>query len=215
MILASESDAQKWLQTTFPSVPRETWDRLGAFEALLRAESERQNLIARGTFANFQLRHVIDSAQLLRLATNKPQRWLDIGSGAGFPGLIAALLSDHLVTLVESRRLRIEFLNRAAEVLSVTDRVTILGSPLERIPPAKYDIISARAFAPLPRLLQLAHPFSTEKTRWILPKGRSADQELEAARFTWQGEFRLEPSLTDPDARIIVAEGVRPKRKNS
>jgi 16S rRNA (guanine527-N7)-methyltransferase len=70
-------------------------------------------------------------------------------------------------------------------------------------------VISARAFAPLPRLFELAHRFSTEKTLWLLPKGRSAKSELEAARGAWQGDFRLEPSLTDADARIIVATGVR------
>jgi 16S rRNA (guanine527-N7)-methyltransferase len=77
-----------------------------------------------------------------------------------------------------------------------------------------FDVISARAFAPLERLLPLAARFSTSGTIWILPKGRSAESELAAVRSSWQGEYRLEPSLTDPDARIIIASGVRTKGKN-
>jgi 16S rRNA (guanine527-N7)-methyltransferase len=72
-------------------------------------------------------------------------------------------------------------------------------------------VISARAFAPLGKLLTLGARFSTTNTRWILPKGRNAESELEAAESSWQGDFRLEPSVTDPEARIIVAEGVRPR----
>ena len=73
------------------------------------------------------------------------------------------------------------------------------------------DVISARAFAPLPKLLALAERFSTPETVWILPKGRNAKSELEAARSSWQGDFRLEPSLTDADAGIVVASRVRRK----
>jgi 16S rRNA (guanine527-N7)-methyltransferase len=124
---------------------------------------------------------------------------------------MVAALSEHQVTLVESRRLRVEFLQRAVSVLGAEDRVTIIHSQLERLPPQTCDIISARAFAPLDKLLSLAHPFSTEKTVWILPKGRSAQTELESAESSWQGEFRLEPSLTDAGAGIIVAHGVRPR----
>jgi len=113
--------------------------------------------------------------------------------------------------LVESRRLRIDVPSRAAELLGISDRTTVVGSPLERVPDGKFAIISARAFAPLDRLLPLAHRFSTENTLWILPKGRSAQSELEQVRDAWQGEFRLEPSLTDPEARIIVATGVQPR----
>ena len=110
--------------------------------------------------------------------------------------------------LVESRRLRADFLRRAAALLGLESRVEILCSKVETVPPRPVDVISARAFAPLPRLLDLAERFSTPGTVWILPKGRNAKSELEAARSSWQGDFRLEPSLTDADAWIIVASGV-------
>lgn len=207
------TDADLWLRQHFPDVSRETWERLDDFEALLRQESETQNLVSRATLDHLRLRHVADSAQLLRFAPAKSSTWLDLGSGAGFPGLIAAALSKHRLTLVESRRLRIDFLSRAAGLLGISDRTKVVGAPLERVPGEKFDVISARAFAPLPRLLALAHRFSTKNTIWILPKGRSAQSELAQVQDAWQGEFRLEPSLTDPEARIIVAQGVQPRPK--
>lgn len=209
--LTDAREAEIWLRASFSHVSRETWERLGDFETLLRSEGESQNLISRATFDHIRLRHVADSAQLLVFAPQQGLDWLDLGSGAGFPGLIVAALSDHRVTLVESRRLRIEFLHRAAGILGVASQIEIAGAPLERFPSRPFDVISARAFAPLDRLLPLAHRFSTEKTLWILPKGRNAASELEQAESTWQGGFRLEPSITDGDARIIVAQGVRPR----
>lgn len=205
--------ADAWLAEAFPNVSRETWQRLAEYEQLVIAEGQQQNLISRATFDTIRLRHIVDSAQLLTHVPEERSRWLDLGSGAGFPGLVVATLSNHDVSLVESRRLRIDFLERAVRTLGIGERATIIGSPLERVPDSAYDVISARAFAPLPRLLELAHRFSTEKTIWVLPKGRSAQTELEQALGAWQGDFRLEPSLTDPEARIIVATGVRPRGK--
>jgi 16S rRNA (guanine527-N7)-methyltransferase len=87
--------------------------------------------------------------------------------------------------------------------------VEIVAAKAEGLPARPLDVISARAFAPLGKLLDLGTRFSTEKSLWVLPKGRSAESELEAVRASWQGEFRLEPSLTDADARIILASGVK------
>jgi 16S rRNA (guanine527-N7)-methyltransferase len=195
------------------NVPRETVDRLAAFASLLREENERQNLVSRASLDQLWARHIYDSAQLLRFAPPGVATWLDLGTGAGFPGFVAALLHPAHFTLVEARKLRVDFLLRAAEILGLGDRVSILCSRVEAVPQRHFDVISARAFAPLPRLLDLAERFSTAKTYWILPKGRNARSELDAARSSWQGTFRLEPSHTDPEAQIIVAEGVKRKRK--
>jgi 16S rRNA (guanine527-N7)-methyltransferase len=119
------------------------------------------------------------------------------------------------VTLVEERKLRVSFLQEAADALGIAAKTEIVGSRVERAPVRPYDVISARAFAPLPKLLTLGTAFSTTKTRWILPKGRNAQVELEAAESSWQGVFRLEPSVTDPEAWIIVAEAVQPKGKRA
>lgn len=190
-------------------VPRETLTRLTAFEAFLRAENAHQNLVSTASLADFWTRHVQDSAQLIRFAPAGAQTWLDMGSGAGFPGLVVALLHRSRVTLVENRRLRIEFLQRAAHLLGVD--VEIVGADIAKLMPRPFDVISARAFAPLAKLLAAGLPFSTPNTHWILPKGRKAKSELEAASASWQGDFRLEPSLTDDEAQIIVARGVQQK----
>ena len=194
-------------------VPRETLKRLEHFVELLVAENEHQNLVSRSSLEHVWARHVLDSAQLLRFAPSAAASWIDLGTGAGFPGLIVALLHEGPVTLVESRRLRADFLTRAAEGLELGSRVEMRCSKVERLEPRRYDVISARAFAPLDRLFALAEPFSTAETRWVLPKGRNAQSELEAAESLWQGEFRLEPSVTDADAAIIVAEQVRKKAR--
>ena len=199
-----EAEARAWLEREC-NIPRETMARLDGFADLLRAENERQNLVSRGTLDQLWLRHIVDSAQLLRFVPAGAS-WVDLGTGAGFPGLIAALLHDGPVTLVEERRLRVEFLRQAAEALGV--RVEILQAKAERVPHRPFDVISARAFAPLEKLLSLGTGFSTQKSLWLLPKGRNASAELAALDPSWQGEFRLEPSVTDADAQIIVASGV-------
>jgi 16S rRNA (guanine527-N7)-methyltransferase len=201
-----EAAARAWVGREY-DVPRETMERLEAFASLLREQNEHQNLVSRSSLDHLWLRHIADSAQLLRFAPSPTATWIDLGTGAGFPGLIAAALHKGPVTLVEERRLRVDFLHKAAESLGVA--VEIIAGKAERIPHRPFDVISARAFAPLERLLQLGTALSTAKSVWLLPKGRNAQTELEALDPSWQGDFRLEPSVTDPDARIIVAEGVR------
>ena len=194
-------------------VPRETLRRLEAFADLLRAENARQNLVSRSSLDHLWARHVYDSAQLLRFAPAGAATWLDLGTGAGFPGLVVALLHPARVTMVESRKLRVDFLRRAADLLGVAHKAEILCARVEAVPTARFDVISARAFAPLDTLLALGARFSTPETVWILPKGRNAKTELEAARASWQGDVRLEPSLTDADARIIVGQGIHRRAK--
>jgi len=194
-------------------VPRGTLERLEAFTALLRSENERQNLVSRASLGQLWSRHILDSAQLLRFVPVDAGSWLDLGTGAGFPGLIVALLHPARVTMVEARRLRVDFLARAANVLGVSDKVEIVCGKAETVPAQPFEVISARAFAPLDKLLALGSRFATTETIWVLPKGRNAKTELEAARASWQGDFRLEQSLTDADAGILVATGVQRKAK--
>jgi 16S rRNA (guanine527-N7)-methyltransferase len=194
-------------------VPRETVERIEHFVALLQEENELQNLVSERSLQSVWKRHVLDSTQLLRFTPDAASTWLDLGSGPGFPGLLVALLFPGRVTLVESRKLRVEFLQRGAELLGVAHKVDVVGAKVEAIPSSTFDVISARAFAPLDRLLALAERFAASETRWILPKGKNAKSELEAAESLWQGDFRLEPSLTDPEARIIIAERVRRKTR--
>ena len=205
-----EAQARSWVERTC-DVSRGTMERLDAFVALLREESERHNLVSRATLGQIWSRHIADSAQLLRLAPSSGASWVDLGTGAGFPGLIVAAFHRGPVTLVEERRLRVDFLRRATEVLGI--KPEILAMRVERLPARPFDVISARAFAPLPKLLALATGLSTAKTVWLLPKGRNAASELEALDPSWQGDFRLEPSLTDPEAAIVVAQRVHKAKR--
>jgi 16S rRNA (guanine527-N7)-methyltransferase len=191
-------------------VSRETIDLLGRYVALLTQENERQNLIARSTIDDIWQRHIADSAQLVRFAPRPDSSWLDIGSGAGLPGLVIAILTEGPMTLVEPRRLRVEFLARAVQELGLSGRVAVHAAKVERIA-GKFDVITARAVASVDSLLSISHHLSTDKTLWLFPKGKSAQSELDEARAKWQGDFRLETSLTSDEAAILVASGVRRK----
>lgn len=195
------------------NVSRETYRAIDTFLDLLRDENSQQNLVSRLSLDHLWSRHVLDSTQLLRFAPGSARTWLDLGSGAGFPGLIVALLRRGEVTLVESRKLRADFLNRVIHHLGLATRAAVICAKIENFRSPPFDVISARAFAPLEKTLALGAPFATAETRWILPKGRNAKSELEAARTSWQGDFRIEPSLTDPASGIVVAEGVRRRIK--
>lgn len=207
----TEEEAQAWLVDTL-DVSRETLARLDAFREMVIAENARQNLISEGSIPYFWARHIVDSAQLLALgmAVRTTDKWLDLGTGAGFPGMIIAILRGGPVCCVESRRRRVEFLQHAATRLQL-ETFEVVQCQLESFAGGSFDVISARAFAPLARLLPLAHRFSTVKTRWLLPKGRSAHAELESVRESWQGLFHVKQSVTDPDAAIIVATAVCPR----
>ena len=194
-------------------VSRETLGRLDRFVALLREENDRQNLVSRSSLERVWARQIFDCAQLVRFAPVASDSWLDLGSGPGLPGLVVALLRPHPVTLVESRKLRAEFLQRAADLLGVQERTIIRCARVETIPGATFDVISARAFAPLDKLFVLAERFAAPETLWVLPKGKNAKSELEAVESLWQGEFRLEPSLTDAEAQIIIARQVRRRKR--
>lgn len=205
----TEDEARAWLESRF-DVSRETFAALERFVALLLDEADRQNLISDSTRAHVWARHIVDSAQLIPLAGEQSGRWIDLGSGAGLPGLVVAILRDAPMVLVESRRKRVEFLEATVEALGLSARVTVEGKRVESLPSGtSAKVISARAFAPLDRLFQVAHGLSRSGTVWVLPKGKSAQSELETISRTWQGVFHVEQSVTDPDSAIIVARNVR------
>lgn len=190
-------------------------ERLDRLVALLAEENARQNLIAAATLPSVWQRHLADSAQLLvhvprgtevlpQAEAVHPGAWLDLGTGAGFPGLvIAALRPEWEICLVESRRKRGEWLERARIALDLP-RCRVVTARLEAVESFPAGVISARAFAPLPKLLDLSTRFSTDRTLWLLPKGRSAAQELSALPESERRLFHVEQSLTDPGAGIVV-----------
>lgn len=207
--MISEDEAKELLLTSF-DVPRETLATLDRFVQLLKQENARQNLVAHASLEHIWSRHILDSAQLARFAPDA-RTWLDLGTGAGFPGLIIAAIHPAAVTMIESRRLRVDFLERASRILGLPGRTRIVHRRVEAVETQVFDAIGARAFAPLSKLLDLAQRFAAPQTQWVLPKGRTAQSELEQVQTAWQGSFRVEPSLTDPEAGIIVAEHVSKK----
>jgi len=189
-------------------VPRGTIDRVEQFVALLLAENERQNLVAKSTVEDLWQRHIADAVQLPPFVPGGGT-WLDVGSGAGLPGLVIAILTGAPMRLVEPRRLRADFLQRAVNALEMGSTVSVIQSKVEAVRHAPFDVITARAVASIDRLFAIAGHLSHKGTIWVLPKGRRAKSELDEARETWQGDFRLEPSRTDPDAQILIASRVR------
>lgn len=200
----TEEEARSWINGRF-GVSRET--QLEQLAALVCEEAKSQNLIARSTLDAIWTRHILDSAQLVPLAESSPGLWLDIGTGAGFPGLVVALLTDRPVILCEPRRWRADFLRKAAEMLGLGERVAIACAKVETVT-RRAAVISARAVAPLDALFAAASRAASPDTLWIFPKGRSAREEVAVACKTWHGSFHVEHSITEPESLIVLAKGV-------
>jgi len=198
-------------------VSRETLDRLKIYESLLQRWQKTINLVAPSTLTQIWARHFADSAQILALAPPEPKTWVDLGSGAGFPGLVVATLlaqKGHTkVTLVESDSRKAAFLRETARELAVP--VDILPLRIEaaatRVSLHRACVVSARALAPMPRLLALAHPFCGPETCCLFLKGREALRELQTAETEWNFESELVPSETDPEGRIVIIKNPKPR----
>lgn len=193
-------------------VSRETYVRLEQFAGLLRIESGRQNLVSRSTLGELWERHIADSAQLLRYAPRPSASWVDVGSGAGLPGIVVACLGEESVGLLEPRRLRAQFLRSVVDDLSLSDRVTVRASKVQAVTGA-FDVITARAVASVDAVLAMTVHLSHPGTVWVLPRGRGAKSELEEARRNWHCQARAEVSMTDPDSEILVLHAVHSKGK--
>ena len=204
-MITTEDQAREWLRA-LPECDEAAWVRLETLIAMLVEENRQQNLVSAASLDQVWLRHIVDSAQLLPYVPRETSTpWLDLGTGAGFPGLvIAALRPECEVVMVESRTRRIEWLDRARIAMGL-DNARVAGQRLELVESFPVSVISARAFAPLEKLLTISSRFSTSDTVWLLPKGRSAKQELEDLR-KWRHMFHVEQSLTDPQAGIIVGK---------
>ncbi len=182
-------------------------DRLEQFIQLLAAENEVQNLISSRSLDFVWQRHIADSLQLLRLAPDGVGPWLDLGSGAGMPGLVLAIARPDLeIHLVESRKRRVIWLESVIAQFGLPN-CNVHGSRLESVDSFPVQVICARAFAPLKKLLNLSSRFSTPQTCWLLPKGRSAAQELAEQPESLQAMFHVEQSCTDPNAGIVIGQG--------
>jgi 16S rRNA (guanine527-N7)-methyltransferase len=200
-------------------VSRETSARLEGLVALLLRWSAHTNLIARSSLPTIWTRHIADSLQLLPLATDA-KCWIDLGSGAGFPGLVVACaLADEgsaKVHLVESIGKKAAFLREVAEQLHLPAvvhpvRIEDFGKNLQFRP----DVVTARALAPLDELLKLAYPLLRTGALGLFPKGQDVAAELTKASKSWNIESSLVPSQTNPGSRIVAVTKLRRRSEKS
>ena len=196
--------------TAATGVSRETQARLETYAGLLRDWTRAINLVAPRSLPDLWRRHMLDSAQLLALLpappTGRPRRLVDLGSGAGFPGLVLAILGAGEVHLIESDRRKAAFLREAAQATATPVTIHAVRAAEAPAPPA--DVVTARALAPLPRLLDLAAPFLAPDSVALFPKGRGVAQELTAAGKAWKIAATPYPSRTDPGGSILYLEGI-------
>jgi 16S rRNA (guanine527-N7)-methyltransferase len=196
-------------------VPREAAEPLTRYASVLTYWNSRLNLLSRRQVKDVWHRHIIDSAQLARLAPPPTRSWLDLGSGAGFPGLVCATIAKAegrpiAFTLVEADGRKAAFLREAMRQIGVD--VQVLNCRIERLSLPHQDLISARALASLDRLLDYAAPFCHAGTVLLFPKGRQADSELTLARQAWHIRAVRIPSRTDPEATILRLSEVSRRR---
>jgi 16S rRNA (guanine527-N7)-methyltransferase len=200
-------------------VSRETLQRLEIYQSLLQRWSQVQDLVAPGSMAELWHRHFADSAQLVRLAPTA-KVWLDLGTGAGFPGLVIAILAASApgirVHLVESNARKCAFLKdvvrqTAAPVDIYPLRIEDMATQ-HRLP--AIDVVTARALAPLADLLELAAPFFRSETAGLFLKGRTAADEVREAGKRWHFETALHESLTESEARIVAVRHLSPRGRS-
>jgi len=218
-ISPAELAADREASLRLTPVSRETAKRLDAFVEILLRWSAHTNLIARSTIPTIWTRHIADSLQLLALTPNA-KCWIDLGSGAGFPGLvIACALADQsgaTVHLIESIGKKAAFLREAALELQVPAtihavRIEDFGKNLQLKP----EVVTARALAPLDELLKLAHPLLRSGALGLFPKGQDVEVELTQASKSWNIEASLIPSKTNPAGRIVVVKRLRRRSEKS
>jgi 16S rRNA (guanine527-N7)-methyltransferase len=207
--MSSNSAAQS--VADLPYVSRETFLRLEKFVQLLIKWNKAINLIGKADEEEIWHRHILDSAQLYPLLSTPDALITDFGSGAGFPGVILSLLGAREVHLVESDQRKTAFLREAARLSE--HKLLFHNDRIETLSPWKSDIITARALAPLPKLLQWVNPFFTPATQALFLKGKNLHMELEQAQSDWQFTHQLHPSCTASDSWIIEIHALAEKRE--
>jgi 16S rRNA (guanine527-N7)-methyltransferase len=182
-------------------VPRETLHRLKTFAELLLRWNPRINLVSRADEALLMERHIGDALQLIPWMPADIDRAIDLGSGGGFPGLVLSIATDVHFDLVEADKRKAAFLREASRETHAPSTIHAVRVEAAELAPA--PLITARAFAPLPRLLELGHRFVMPGGIFLLPKGKTADQELTQARAEWNMKVERFASSTDTEATIL------------
>jgi 16S rRNA (guanine527-N7)-methyltransferase len=191
-------------------VSRETLERLEAYVALLSAWNARINLVGRNTMGDVWRRHILDSAQLFALLPRRTRVLVDLGSGAGLPGLILAAMGVPEVHLIESDQRKAAFLREAVRVTGVA--ATVHAARIEDVPAFAADAITARALADLTQLIEISEKFRVARTLSLFLKGASVEAELLAAQARWRMQASMLPSCSDPGGIVLRLEAIEPYR---
>jgi 16S rRNA (guanine527-N7)-methyltransferase len=189
-------------------VAAETMDRLKCYADLLEKWQKKINLVGSKTVTDLWQRHMYDSAQLFLLLPKPDCRIMDFGSGAGFPGLVLAIMGCSQVTLVESDGRKCAFLAEAMRVTGTGSAAHLDHRRIEDVPPTSIDVVTSRAMAPLGKLLDLAEPFLSEDSICLFLKGKRVDEELTPAAKNWMMRVSKIQSQTDPSGVILKLENV-------
>ncbi len=194
-------------------VSRETLDRLTAYADLLQTWNKKINLVGKSTADEIWWRHMLDSAQIYQFLPDPTSALVDMGSGAGFPGLVLAIMGAANAHLIEGDQRKCAFLREAARVANV--KVTVHAKRMEAVKGLKAGIITARALASLSELLTLAEPFAAHNCVYFFPKGQNVEVELTESRKIWTMSVESIPSRTNPAASILRLSEVRRERSSS
>lgn len=190
------------------NVSRETIEQLLTYVDLLNNWSARINLVAPSTLPNAWSRHVEDSLQLLDLRPDPGPRWVDLGAGGGLPGLVVAIAAPSTaVTLIESDVRKATFLRRASAQLNLPN-VTVLSQRIEAAAPQQASTVSARALAPLPKLMAYVERHLAPDGVALLLKGRSWSDEITDAQQSWSFDVTPHRSATQPDAAVLEIRAI-------
>lgn len=185
--------------------------KLDMYVSLLNEWQQKMNLVSDSTLPVVWSRHVLDSAQLVFLLTDKDKTILDLGSGAGFPSLVLACLKEDVqVTLTESDTKKCSFLQAVVDENKLKN-VTVVNDRIEKIKPFHPDVITARALASLDKLIAYALPFMGNQTRCLFMKGKKANEELHGAKKKFTFDIEQKTSITSEEGRILILSKVRKK----
>ena len=192
------------------NVSRETFQKLEIYADLLSEWQSKINLISKDSLKHVWHRHFLDSAQIFSILPKKATSYLDIGTGAGFPGLVLSIMGMKNAELVEKNKKKCAFLHEVIRKTGASAKVH--SCKIENLPVKEYDVILARALMSLDGLLYALSPFFGPDTLGVFPKGLKVNQELTAASKNWKMNFAIKQSITSPDGKIVLVKDLVSER---
>ena len=199
------------LADIFPHVSRETFLLLKSYSDLLIKTNEEFNLIGKSTIDNIWTRHIVDSLQLLNFIKNYDIELIDVGTGAGLPGIILSIAGIKHVHLVECRDKKVKFLKKAAQISP--NKITIHNDRIENLDPIKSNVFVCRAFAPLNKIFNLCYKQLENSQKIIIPKGQNYKKEINIAKKEWKFNYIENKTITSDESSILIIDNLKKCKK--